>query len=135
MSVYGTDKGRFRKSRQFDNFAVSLVLVKDKVNGKVFALLVDRWSAVTETVFGASNFFACLGTFDDKVAFVFGKGEQDMGNELAGRRVIYQSHIQDVNSNTALEQVADEFGAFSGRSGETVEFGDNDSIAVLKSLD
>lgn len=134
MSVYGTDNRRLRKSRQFDNFAISFVLVKDKVNGKVLALLVDKWSAVSEASFRACNFLSGLGTFDDKVAFVFGESEQNVRDELAGWRVIYQSHVKDVNSNTALEQVADEFGAFSSGASKAVELGDNDSVAGLQAL-
>jgi len=64
------------------------VLVEDQVNGKIFALLVDRRSAVTEAILLAGNFLSGLGAFDNHVAFVFGESQQDMCNKLARWRVV-----------------------------------------------
>ena len=107
IGVYGADKSRFGQAGQFDNFAVGLVLVEDKVDGKIFSLLVDRRSSFAKSVLGTCNFFTGLGAFDNQVTLILGKSKKYMGDEFAGGRIVkeYKPHIKNVDSNAASEQV------------------------------
>ena len=101
VGVDGADKSRFGQASQFDNFAIGLVLVEDKVDGKIFSLLVDRGSTFAKSVFGARNLLTGLGVFDNHVAFVLGKGKQNVGDEFAGGSVVNKPHVEDMNSDAA----------------------------------
>ena len=57
-----------------------------------------------------------------------------MNDKFAGRGVVDKPHVENVYGNAAIEQVVDEFGTFSGRTSETVKFGNDKSVARLQSL-
>ena len=78
ISVYGADKSRFGQAGQFDNFAIGLMLVKDKVDSKIFALLVDRGATFAKSVLGTCNFLTGLSAFNN----IFG-----LGGRLRQRRL------------------------------------------------
>ena len=108
-SVYGADKSRFGQAGQFDNFAIGLVLIKDKVDGKIFALMVDRGSTLSETVLRTRNFLTGLSAFDNQVTFVLGKSKEYVGDEFVGRSAFkeYKSHVKNMDRDAAKEQVVD----------------------------
>ena len=60
-------------------------------------------SAVFEVGILSCGGLAGLGALYDHAPFVFGKGQHDGQNQVAGQGVLDQAHVQDVDPNAPLK--------------------------------
>nr|DAP09709.1 MAG TPA: hypothetical protein [Caudoviricetes sp.] len=79
----------------------------------------------------AGNLLALSGAFNNHITLKLRKGKHNRANNLTGRGVVHNPHVQDVHRNALINELVYQFKAILGRTSDTVKFRHDQRVSRL----